>query len=64
MQVPSAVGGLVVREERVQVEPERADEPGVLAGVAVEIAQRRPVVLTDGVRLDEDEVPARAQCPE
>ena len=52
-----AGAGLVVGQERMDVEPERADEPGVLGGVAVEVGEGRPVVLADRVDLDEHEVP-------
>ena len=38
---------------------ERAREPGVVARVAVLVGQGRPVVGARGVRLDEEEVPAR-----
>ena len=51
--------GLVVLEERVQLEPERTDEAGVRAAVPVEVGQGRPVVGADGVGLDEHEVPVR-----
>ena len=58
-RVAAAVGvlALVVLEERVQAQPERAREAGVLARVAVDVGQRRPVVDAGGVRLDEEEVP-------
>ena len=53
------VGRLVVGEERVQLERERADEAGVLARVAVQVGEGRPVVRPGRVRLDEEEVPVR-----
>ncbi len=41
----------------MEPEPVGAHEAGVLAGVAVEVGQRRPVVLARRVGLDEREVP-------
>ena len=41
----------------MQTEPERTRDAGVLTVVPIEIDQRRPVVLSDRVGLDEREVP-------
>ena len=41
----------------MQLERERADEPGVLRRMAVRVRKGRPVVLAGRVRLDEHEVP-------
>ena len=43
----------------MQLEPERADEARVVARVAVQVGEGRPIVRPGRVRLDEEEVPVR-----
>ena len=61
---PVAVVGLVVREERMNSLPAAgATVADRVAGVAVDVGQRGPVVLPDGVRLHEGEVPVLFGIP-
>ena len=62
-RAPTAAGGLVAGQARVQAEPVRARVTGVVRRVAVDVRQRGVVGLAVGAGFDGDEVPVGLGLP-